>query len=380
MLEKMTFPESRLDWEAVVEKLGPGFAARAAAHDEADRFVGDNYAELKEHGVFSAPVPVELGGGGLSHAELCAMLRQLGHACGSTALALSMHCHLLGLMVFNYGRGQPVGPLLKRIAEEQLILVSSGGSDWVSSSGIAARVDGGFCISGRKVFGSGSPAGDLLMTSAVFDDPRDGETVLHFPLPMHGPGVTVLDNWRAMGMRGSGSNDVLLVDVFIRDSAVTLRRPRHKWHPVFNAILTIASPLILSAYLGVAEAARDLALQHAQRKRDSAEVWYLVGEMENLLTTARLAVADGIALCGNYTFAADDATGGAAAVRKTIAAQALIACVEKALEVVGGGGVFRGVGLERLLREIHAVQFHPLQVKRQQAHTGRLALGLEPME
>jgi alkylation response protein AidB-like acyl-CoA dehydrogenase len=373
--------ERRLAWEAVLAELGPGFAARAAGHDEDDRFVADNYRELRDHGVFSAPVPQELGGGGLSHAEMCALLRQLGRACGSTALALSMHSHLLGLMVFNYGRGQPMlAPLLRRIAEEQLILVSTGGSDWVSSSGKAERVDGGYCVNGRKIFSSGSPAGDLLMTSAVLDDPQDGASVLHFPVAMRGAGVRVQDNWRAMGMRGSGSNDVQLKDVFVPESAVTLRRPKDQWHPVFNAILTIASPLILSAYLGVAEAARDLALQHAQRKRGSAEVWYLVGEMENLLTTAQLALADGIALCGNYAFVADNATGNASAMRKTIAAQALLACVEKALEVVGGGGLFRSVGLERLLREIHAVQFHPLQAKRQQAHTGRLVLGLEPLE
>jgi acyl-CoA dehydrogenase len=371
---------TRLEWEAVVAELAPGFAARAGSHDSDDAFVAENYAQLRDKQVFSAPVPLELGGGGLSHAEMCALLRQLGRACGSTALALSMHSHLLGLMVFNYGRGLPSGPLLRRIADERLILVSTGGSDWVSSSGTAERVDGGYCVSSRKIFSSGSPAGDLLMTSAVFDDPRDGPTVLHFPLPMQGPGVKVQDNWRAMGMRGSGSNDVLLDDAFVPESAITLRRPKGKWHPVFNAILTIASPLILSAYLGVAEAARDLALQHAQRKRESAEMCYLVGEMENLLTTAQLAVADGIALCGNYTFVADNATGNAAAMRKTIAAQALMACVEKALEVVGGGGLFRSVGLERLVREIHAVQFHPLQVKRQQAHTGRLALGLEPVE
>src|SRR5262249_54250382 len=110
------------------------------------------------------------------------------------------------------------------------------------------------------------------------------------------------------------------------------------------------------------------------------EVWYLVGEMENLFTTAELAARDAIDLCADYTFVPDDATGNAAAIRKTIAAQALLACVEKALEVVGGGGLFREVGLERPLREIHGVQFHPLQAKRQQRLSGRLALGLEVID
>jgi alkylation response protein AidB-like acyl-CoA dehydrogenase len=250
----------------------------------------------------------------------------------------------------------------------------------LSSGGTAERVDGGFRVSGRKIFGSGSPAGDLLMTTARYEDPVDGAMVLHFPVPMHQPGVTVLDNWRVLGMRASGSNDVLLEGVFVPEASVSLRRPRDKWHPLYNAILTVACPLILSVYLGVAESARDLAIEKARRKREDQDVWYLVGEMDNLLETARLAVDSAIALCANYAFAPDNTTGNAAAIRKTIASEALLACVEKALQVVGGGGLFRSAGLERLLREMHGVQFHPLQTKRQQRFTGRFALGLEPVD
>jgi alkylation response protein AidB-like acyl-CoA dehydrogenase len=362
-----------------VADLGPRFAARAAGHDTEDSFVADNYADLTRHRVFSAGVPVELGGGGLSHAELCGLIRGIARACGSTGLALSMHTHLLGLMLWNMRRGQPA-PLLARIAAEQLVLVSTGASDWVNSAGTARRVEGGYRVTARKIFGSGSPRGNMLITSACFDDPLEGALALHFPVPMDSPGVSVQDNWRAMGMRGSGSNDVLLDDVFVPESAVTLRRPRGRWHPLFNANLTIAAPVIVSAYLGVAEAARDLAVQRAQRKRDDPDVWYLIGEMDNLLTTADLAARDGVALCANYTFVADDATGNAAAIRKTIASQALLACVEKALEVAGGSGLFREVGLERLVREMHAVQFHPLQAKRQYRMSGRLALGLDALE
>jgi alkylation response protein AidB-like acyl-CoA dehydrogenase len=234
-------------------------------------------------------------------------------------------------------------------------------------------------VTGRKIFGSGSPAGDLLVTSAVLDDPQAGPTVLHFPVPIHAPGVAVLDNWRTMGMRATGSNDVVLEGVFVPEGAVSLRRAKGKWHPFFSAIATIALPLVTSVYLGVAEAARDLALQQVQRKRDDPDVWYLVGEMENALATGQLATRAMVELCADYAFTPDLATANAIFVRKAIAANALLAAVEKALEVVGGGGLFRGLGLERLLRDIHGAQFHPLQAKRQHRFTGRVALGLEPV-
>src|SRR5919197_5305087 len=78
------------DWTAVARELGPRFAARAAAHDAGDRFVADNYADLRARRVLAAGVPSELGGGGAPHAELCGLIRVLAHYCGPTALALSM--------------------------------------------------------------------------------------------------------------------------------------------------------------------------------------------------------------------------------------------------------------------------------------------------
>ncbi|HEX2515417.1 MAG TPA: acyl-CoA dehydrogenase family protein, partial [Chloroflexota bacterium] len=93
-------PGHERDWVEVARALSPGFAARAPAYDANDSFPLENYRELKEQRVFSAGVPAELGGGGASHAELCAMLRELGRACGSTALALSMHTHLVASQVW----------------------------------------------------------------------------------------------------------------------------------------------------------------------------------------------------------------------------------------------------------------------------------------
>jgi alkylation response protein AidB-like acyl-CoA dehydrogenase len=367
------------DWAAVARALGPGFASRAAGYDANDSFPVENYRELREHRVFSAAVPAELGGGGASYPALCAMLRELGRHCGATALALAMHTHLVGTTVWLWRQGRPVAPLLERIAAEQLVLTTSGATDWLDSSGSAERVDGGYRVSARKSFSSGSPAADLMITSAVHDDPAEGPTVLHFAVPMRAPGVAVLDNWRTMAMRASGSNDVVLDGVFVPDAAVTARRPKGAWVPTFDVVAAVAAPLIMSVYLGVAEAARDLALEKAARKRDEPEVWQLVGEMENALVTGQLAVESMVDTCADYAFAPTKATSNTVLIRKTIAAQALMCAVEKALETVGGGGIFRAAGLERLVRDIHAAQFHPLPAKRQLRFSGRAALGLDPV-
>jgi alkylation response protein AidB-like acyl-CoA dehydrogenase len=192
--------------------------------------------------------------------------------------------------------------------------------------------------------------------------------------------VTVLDNWRAMGMRGSGSNDIVFEDVFVPTSAVSLRRPRGKWHPFYSVVAVVAQSIVMSAYVGVAEAARELAMQDLQRKRADPDVWYTVGEMDNALATGQMAVQAMIDLCANYAFTPDVATANAAFIRKTIATQSLIAVVEKAAEAVGGSSFLRTSALERLLRDIHGAQFHPLQAKRQHHFSGRVAFGLDPVD
>jgi acyl-CoA dehydrogenase len=80
-------------------------------------------------------------------------------------------------------------------------------------------------VRARKVFSSGSPAGDLLMTCAVYEDPVGGPTVLHFPVPLKADGVTILDTWHTLGMRGTGSNDVEFDGVFVPEKAVGVRAP-----------------------------------------------------------------------------------------------------------------------------------------------------------
>src|SRR5262249_47227952 len=157
-------------------------------------------------------------------------------------------------------------------------------------SGTAEKVDGGFLITACKIFSSGSPVGDLLITSAVYDNPQDGPTVLHFPISFKDPKVTTMDNWRTLGMRGTGSHDVLIDGVFVPESAIALRRPKGQWHPFFNVIAAVAIPLIIAVYIGVAEAAYELVLKQATKKRDDAQTPYLIGEMTNALTTAQMAL------------------------------------------------------------------------------------------
>ena len=368
-----------IDLRSFVTEFGPRFAEAAALRDETDTFVAENYDLLKECKIFSALAPTELGGGGATHSEICTLLKTLAHYCASTALALSMHQHLVAAAVANYRKGRPGRALLERVAAEEAVLVSTGANDWLESNGTVERVAGGFLVSAKKSFGSGSPKGEVLVTSAPYEDPVEGWQVLHFTVSFSAEGVSLADDWHAMGMRATGSHTVILERVFVPDERVVLRRPRGQWHMAWNVILIVAMPIIMSVYVGVAERAAEIARAQAAKRTNDPAVAYLLGELTNLLTTARLALGDMVRIANEFDFEPTVDTADSVLVRKTIAARAVIATVEKALEVCGGAGFYRKLGLERLLRDAHGAQFHPLPEKRQQLFTGRLALGLDPI-
>ena len=364
------------DWSARARDLRRQFAADSAATDASGDFVHANFDTLREQGALAMAVPSEMGGDGASYSTVCNALRTIAQGCPSTALALSMHQHVVAAQLWSHRQGGPGRAVLERVARDGVVLVSTGGTDWLSSNGTVEAVEGGFRVSARKVFASGSPAGDVLVTSAPYDDPQEGWQVLHFPVPFTAPGVSLEDDWDVVGMRGTGSQTVVLDEVFVPDSSVALRRPRGEWHPVWNTVLTVALPIISSVYVGIAERAVELARGAA--RGESGRLCDAHGELENELTAARIALESLIdnAQEGHFTNSLERAN--AALVRKTLAIEAAQRATSAAVEAAGGRSFYRSFGLEQLWRDVQAGSYHPLPRRRQARFSGCVALGLDP--
>ncbi len=162
-------------WMERARALGPELREYAARNDEDGTFAAESFAALKEDGLFKALVPVKLGGGGAGYRDICEFIRELARFDGSTALAYSMHTHLVAATVWKYKKGQPGEALLRKVADQNLILVSTGAGDWLESNGTLIRVEGGYEYTSKKPFASGSVQGDVMITSGRYDDPEEGE-------------------------------------------------------------------------------------------------------------------------------------------------------------------------------------------------------------
>lgn len=354
-----------------VRKLGADFATRAAEHDAHDSFAATNFSEIKAARLLSAGVPAELGGGGASYRDLAEMLRELGRHCSGTALALAMHTHPLAATAWRWRNDKaPVEGLLKRVAGEQLMLLSTGGNDWLNGSGEAEATEGGFLISGHKRFVSGCEAGDLLMTMAV-----SGDTVLHAGIPMTSKGITIKRTWRTLGMRASGSHDVILNKVFVPEAAIAVKRPAGLWHPFFHLVTMIAFPLIYGVYRGVAEQLHEEAKALMAKRRMEPDAQLQLGALETAL--AAIGVTHDRMVAIAETARPDAAVSAEIMTLKRVMTDNLLALANTALDAAGGSAFYRVNKLERLFRDLQAARYHPFTALPQQRLAGRLAFGLD---
>jgi acyl-CoA dehydrogenase len=363
---------------AIAAEIGARIERHAAAHDRDGTFVNEAYDEMKAAGYLALAVPTELGGLGATIRQVAMAQRELARHCASTALASTMHHHVVLFTAWRYRRGLPgAEATLRRIVDDGIVLVSTGGADTTRPRGEAKKVDGGYLVSGRKIFCSQSPTGAVMSTMFPYDDPEEGRIVLNMAVPLGGDGVTVLDNWDAMGMRGTGSNDIELRDVFVPEDKVLARRPYGRIDPPLQVIFSIALLPIAAVYLGVAEAACDhaIAAVAGTPRADDPLVQRQVGLMRTRLRVAGWALDGALATVGDDPAPSMDTVVEAMAAKREIALASIDVC-DLALDVGGGAAFYRTSPIEQCYRDVRGIKFHPLTPEQSLVHAGKVALGL----
>jgi acyl-CoA dehydrogenase len=378
IIERETESEREQQLVAWAGELGREVAEHAERHDRDGTFVVEAYQLLAESGYLALAVPAELGGRGATVRQVAMAQRELARHCGSTALASVMHQHVVLFTAWRHRRDMPgAEATLRRVADEGIVLVSTGGGDLTNPRGSATRVDGGFLVSGRKPFASQAPVGAAMSTMFPYDDPDEGRVVLNMAIPTSSEGVTVLETWDALGMRGTGSHDIELKDVFVSDQQVLARRPHGRIDGPLQVILSIAMPPIAAVYLGVAEAARDHAvglIAGTARAEDTLRQRQ-IGLMDTRLRVAAWALDGALDMVGDDPTPSMDTVVAVMAAKREIALAAVEVC-QLALEVGGGAAFSRTQPIERYLRDVQAARYHPLDPEESLVHAGKVALGL----
>ncbi len=369
--------------------LADAFAERAAAHDRDATFPFENYDDMRAAGYLGLTVPEELGGRGASLWELILAQERLAMGDGSTALAVNMHVSPIAQLasLWRSSGDEGLADVLRRAADGRLVYASMsaepGDPILMSSTTTARPVDGGYRVTGKKIFGTESAVCTEFSTRALVDDPEHGPTVLFFRLPRDVEGMTVKKTWDVMGMRATQSNDFELDDVFVPEEAVFHRYPANHFDAtMLKTVWGWAMPTFGAVYLGIGAGALAFAREQvtARGRQDDPQVQQLCAEMEVLLETARAVLyrhAQEMADESLYTQIPVQDGMAKAVLTKYVATNNACAIVDRALHVVGGAGYFRKLPLERMYRDVRAGPIMPYNNLEAHELFGKTALGIE---
>ena len=262
--------------------LGPAFAQRAAEHDRHATFPRRNWDELAGAGLLAICIPAADGGLGGDFAAYALASAELGRWCATTALTFNMHVAttlLVGqvaddLVLSAEDRAVLVdrrSVLRRGIVERHLIHSQpfSEGHAPGESRGFSTRavpVDGGYRVSGRKIFASLSGAADI---HNVVCNVEGDDRVRFLGVPAGSEGLVIEGAWDPLGMRGTDSRNLVLDDVFVPAGHEwvppgVFDQMARRW-PCFSLTLSFAD---LGLMRGVLDHTADYLRQGAASRRD----------------------------------------------------------------------------------------------------------------
>jgi alkylation response protein AidB-like acyl-CoA dehydrogenase len=366
------------EFAVLLETLTAEFAATAAQHDRDGSFPHQNFERLHALGLLGLTVPRALGGLGAGLAQATRVVAAVARGEPSTALVLTMQYlhhasgrqakwpqHLLQRVVDDTLRD---GALINALrVEPELGTPARGGLPGT----IARRTPEGWRISGRKIYSTGIPRLTWLGVWARSDDaePLVGSWLVRRDTP----GITVIETWDHLGMRATGSHEVVFDDVLVPlDHAVDVS-PAGVAPELDAALLLWMSVLLSAIYDAVARSARDWLASWLE-EREPANLGAALSSLPRFQEA--LGQLDAWLFANRVILdaAANGAVPAADAFRiKYLVTNTAIQVVEKAIELSGNPGLSRANPLERHYRDVLCSRIHTPQNDTILVNSGRAA-------
>lgn len=396
------------------DRLAERFAERAAEYDREGSFPFENFEELKAAGYAKLTLAKEQGGDGVSLYEWLLVQERIARADGSTALSAGWH----GGMMLHYRETdiwpEPSysnfcrdvagsGEMINKFASERATGSPTRGGRPQTT---AVRVEGGWKLTGRKTYSTLSPLlTNYIVSAGIENAPEVGDFIVRLGGQANEPasaaaspfdtggtflpgldeiarlaqvsrqraaelraaaGVTLEETWDTLGMRATGSHDIVLDEVFVPDAQVMgIYAPGEKKGGADDGDGWMLH--IPACYLGIAYAARDYALNFAKNYTPNSlkepiamlpHIRQWIGQIDSELRLARTALYD---IADRW----DRLPEERATMRpefgwvKYNATHLAAQVVDKAMKIVGGAGLSKSVPLERYYRDVRAGLHNP---------------------
>jgi len=354
-------------------------SAKAAQFSADQQVDAETVEAMKAAGVYRALVPRQLGGDEQSPAQFLRLIEAIATRDGSAGWVASFGVSHL---------------YLASLPQDTLATIYANGPDVVFAGTIfppqaAVKVEGGFRVTGRWPFGSGSPGAALIGVGIRTDDPTASGLPRMAVMPAHQ--VRIEPNWDVIGLRGTGSHDLVVDDVFVaeewtfvRGSPATLDLPAYRYPS-----MALAAQVLAVVGLGIARAALDLMADMAGKRgsitgapvmAQRANVQMALAKGEAQLRSTRAWFFEITEQTYATIQAGDKPAREQVALIRMAASQAARtgADVTRMLfEQAGTAGIFHSHPLARLLQDALVVNQHAFLNEATWQSAGRVLLGLD---
>jgi alkylation response protein AidB-like acyl-CoA dehydrogenase len=374
-------------------ELAADFAIRSAQHDRDASHPIENYQRLRDEGFLALTVARKWGGAGASFLDHTIAYEALGQGCPSTALAFNMHASVVMPLLASAEVTAETKRRIARMVVQDRCLIAGNFSEPVTTALIgerplktrARRIDGGYNLSGRKMFASMLEAADYVLVMAYPDEATAPFAGIILMLPRVIEGRSVDPNWDVLGMRATRSDSLILDECRLPDSAVVFRS--HDMRSFRHAYLNWFWGSYTAVYLGLAAAAYDelRRVAHARQPEGYAQplayhpdVRRHVAEISVDLEAARLITYRSAWLSDTEGPTAE--TTAALYRAKYMVGEAVTRITRTALTLGGAHGIFKGSRLEQLFRDGALAPLHPPPADFCLYNMGIFELGLDPAD
>ena len=373
--------------------LAADFATRSAVHDRDASHPVENYNRLREEGFLALTIGAEWGGAGASFLDHTIAYEALGQGCPSTALAFNMHASVVMPLLESPEVSAETKRRLAELVVRERKLIAGNFSEPVTTSLIgerplktrASRADGGYRITGRKMFASMLEAADFVLVMACPDEATSPSAAMILMLPRMAEGRRAEPDWDVLGMRATRSDSLVLEECWVPEDAAVYRS--EDMRPFRHANLNWFWGSYTPVYLGVAQAAFDelRRVVHARRPEGyaqplayHADVRRHVAEISAELEAARLITYRSAWL--SDTQGPTPETTAALYRAKYMVGEAVSRITRTALTLGGAHGIFKTSRLEQLFRDGALGPLHPPPSDFCLYNIGLYELGIDPAD
>jgi acyl-CoA dehydrogenase len=357
--------------ESLIRDTARRFAAeKLAPHAEAlDRGEGRahllaNLRELAHNGFATLNVPATYGGSEAGAVAFALSIEELGYACASTAVTMSV-TNMVAEVISAVASPEQKAQVLPKLASGEwaagaFCLTEAGAGSDPSSMRLRAKKDGGdYVLDGEKIYITSAEYAGIFVVWAVTDpDATRGKGISLFLVPAGTPGLIVGKAERKLGQHGSATNTVTFENCRVPASAMMGRE--NDGFRVAVGELAGGRIGIAALSLGIARAAMDKAKAYAKERRqfgkpiaDFQGLQWMIADRETDLEAARLLILNAAA-----TKDRGESYSKQASMAKLFASEAAHRATDTAVQIFGGAGYIVEAGVERHMRDARITRIY----------------------